>query len=224
MSFNDLFEHAFTPVNTGLSILLGLSILYWLVTIISGIGGELGIDFGGHGHADIDGHMDGHFHGPDGTIEVPHEPSMAIQFLKFLNLDVIPITFFLTLVLLFTWAISINLSYYLPMPTWLAFLAVIPTFFAGSFITKYVTWPFRGIFTQINHKGEKAYDFLGREGVIKSTIEHDKMGMIELIINKDPIKLIAKSKDGKLIKEGSKIVILDESADKKFYIVEVFSI
>ena len=55
---------------------------------------------------------------------------------------------------------------------------------------------------------------------LKSTIENDKLGMLELVINKDPIKLLVKSKDGSLLKIGEKACIVNENPDKKFYIVE----
>uniref|UniRef100_UPI004047DE51 hypothetical protein n=2 Tax=Flavobacterium TaxID=237 RepID=UPI004047DE51 len=80
--------------------------------------------------------------------------------------------------------------------------------------------PLKPIFKEINHKGEIAYDYLGRVGILKSSIENDKLGMLEIIINKDPIKLLVKSKDGSLLKEGEKVQIVNENPDKKFYFVE----
>ena len=213
MTFSELYEVAFNPANTGLTILLILSVVYWLFTMLSGVGDfELDLDI------DTDGEID--INNPDGTIEVPQDPSMFIQFLKFLNLDIIPITFFLTLVLLFTWLINVNISYFIPLPYWLYFITIIPAFIASLFITKYVSLPLKPIFKEINHKGEEAYDYLGRIAVLKSTIKDDKLGMIELNINNDPIKLLAKSKNGEILKEGEKVMIIDESSDKKFYIVE----
>lgn len=213
MTFSELYEVAFNPANTVLTILLILSVVYWLFTMLSGVGDfELDLDI------DTDGEID--INNPDGTIEVPQDPSMFVQFLKFLNLDIIPITFFLTLVLLFTWLINVNISYFIPLPYWLYFITIIPAFIASLFITKYVSLPLKPIFKEINHKGEEAYDYLGRIAVLKSTIKDDKLGMIELNINNDPIKLLAKSKNGEILKEGEKVMIIDESSDKKFYIVE----
>ena len=44
--------------------------------------------------------------------------------------------------------------------------------------------------------------------------------MLELVINRDPIKLLVKSKDGSLLKEGENVCIVNENPDKKFYLVE----
>jgi membrane protein implicated in regulation of membrane protease activity len=213
MTFAELYEVAFNPANTVLTILLILSVVYWLFTMLSGVG-----DF----DLDLDIHSDGEIeiNNPDGTIEVPQDPSAFLQFLKFLNLDIIPITFFLTLVLLFTWLINVNISYFIPLPYWLYFITILPAFVISLFITKYVSMPLRPIFKEINHKGEEVYDFLGRTATLKSTIKDDKLGMIELIISNDPIKLLAKSKDGYEIKDGEKVMIIDEHPERKYYIVE----
>lgn len=209
MNINELIEVSFNPANTVLSILLVLSVLYWILTMITGVG-----DF------DIDFDTDGDFDTPDGMVEVPSDPSSFIQFLKFLNLDIIPITFLLTLVLLFTWLININISYYIPLPFWMYFITIFPAIFIGVFVTKYICLPLKPFFKEINHKGEIPYDYLGRIGILKSTIEKDKLGMLEIIINKDPIKLMVKSNDGSSLKEGEKACIVNESSDKKFYLVE----
>lgn len=213
MTFAELYEVAFNPANTVLSILLILSVLYWLITMLSGVG-DFDLDL------DVDADGVGDVNAPDGTIEVPQDPSSFIQFLKFLQLDIIPITFFLTLVLLFTWLINVNISYFLPLPYWLYFITIIPAFIVSLFITKYVCMPLKPIFKEINHKGEVAYDYLGRTGVLKSTIKDDRIGMMELFINNDPIKLLAKSKDGFELKDGEKVMIVDEHPEKKYFIVE----
>ncbi|MDP2160566.1 MAG: hypothetical protein Q8K02_08805, partial [Flavobacterium sp.] len=110
MNLNELLEVSFNPANTTLSILLILSVVYWIFTMITGVG-DYDIDF--------DSVTDADFDAPDATVEVPQDPSSFIQFLKFLNLDIIPITFFLTLVLLFTWLINVNISYFIPLPYWM---------------------------------------------------------------------------------------------------------
>ncbi|MFC4738468.1 hypothetical protein ACFO3U_00520 [Flavobacterium ponti] len=211
MNLDELIEVSFNPANSILSILLILSVFYWIMTMVTGVG-DYDIDF--------DADVDADFDAPDGMVEVPNDPSSFIQFLKFLNLDIIPITFFITLVLLFTWLINVNISYYIALPYWMYFITIVPAFVASLFLTKYLSMPLKPIFKEINHKGEIAYDYLGRVGVLKSTIENDKLGMLELVINKDPIKLLVKSKDGSFLKVGEKACIVDENPDKKFYFVE----
>lgn len=213
MSFNELLEISFNPANTILSVLLILSVLYWIFTIFTGVG-DYDIDL--DTNIDADTNLDN----PDGLIEVNQDPSYFIQFLKFLNLDIIPITFFLTLTLLFAWLINVNLNFYLPFPNWFFMITTIPAIIVSIFISKYVCTPLKPIFKEINHKGEITYDFLGRSGKIITTVKEDKIGMIEIIINKDPIKLMIKSKDGNELKPGEYAIIIDEEPQKKFYYVE----
>ena len=94
MSFNELLEISFNPANTILSVLLILSVLYWIFTIFTGVG-DYDIDL--DTNIDADTNLDN----PDGLIEVNQDPSYFIQFLKFLNLDIIPITFFFNINLTF---------------------------------------------------------------------------------------------------------------------------
>lgn len=211
MNLEELINVSFNPANTVLSILLILSVVYWILTMVTGVG-DYDIDF--------DTDIEANFDAPDGMVEVPQDPSSFIQFLKFLNLDIIPITFFLTLVLLFTWLINVNISFFIPLPFWMYFITIVPAFIASLFLIKYMIMPLKPFFKEINHKGEVAYDYLGRVGILKSSIENDKLGMLEIIINKDPIKLLVKSKDGSLLKEGEKVQIVNENPDKKFYFVE----
>ena len=216
MTWNDFMVEILSPVNIGLTILLGLSVLYWIFTIISGTDVQLDLDL----DADLDGSLDVSEH--DGLVEINHEPSAWVQFLRFLDLDVIPITFFLTIFFLFSWVISVNLNYYFPLPHWMGFLLLIPIMAASLLFAKWAALPFRSLFKVINHQGEKPYDFLGRTGIMRSAAEGDKFGMLELLIQNDPIKLMVKTKDGKRIETGEQAMVIDESSDKKFYYVKSY--
>lgn len=74
-------------------------------------------------------------------------------------------------------------------------------------------------FKEIGYKGEEEIDFLGRSGKMLSTIKGDKIGTAEFVVDKNPIKLSVGSQDGKEIKYGDYVVVMDESEDKKYYLV-----
>lgn len=209
MNFQEFLNVAFSPVNTVLSVLLILSALYWVFTIVTGLDIDVGID------ADIDTDFDT----PDGHVHVPEDPSAWVQFLKFLNLDIVPMTYFLTLTLLFTWLGSVYLTMFLPMPTWLGIVIIIPLFIGSILLTKIILKPLNPFFKEINHKGERPHDFLGREGRMKSSINGTKTGILEVFIGSDPMTLMVKSKNGELIEHGDRVVIVDEDPDKRIYYV-----
>ncbi|UMQ41229.1 hypothetical protein MKS83_17775 [Chryseobacterium sp. Y16C] len=209
MNFQEFLNVAFSPVNTVLSVLLILSALYWVFTIVTGLDIDVGID------ADIDTDFDT----PDGHIHVPEDPSAWVQFLKFLNLDIVPMTYFLTLTLLFTWLGSVYLTMFLPMPTWLGIVIIVPLLIGSILLTKIILKPLNPFFKEINHKGERPHDFLGREGRMKSSINGTKTGILEVFIGSDPMTLMVKSKNGELIEHGDRVVIVDEDPDKRIYYV-----
>ncbi|KMQ69271.1 membrane protein [Chryseobacterium sp. FH2] len=212
MTFQEFLHIAFSPVNTVLSVLLALSVIYWIFTMLTGLDIDVGID------SDIDADID--VDAPDGHFHVSDDPSAWAHFLKFLNLDIVPMTYFLTLVLLLTWLGSIYLNAFIPLPIWAGALMVFPLLFVSLILTKIILKPLNPFFREINHKGEKSHDFLGREGKMKSSIHGDKIGMMEVFIGSDPMILMVKSRDGKELKHGTRVMVVDEEPNRKFYFVE----
>lgn len=209
MTFQEFLHISFSPVNTVLSVLLILAVIYWLFTIITGLDIDIGID------ADFDTDVDA----PDGQIHVTDSSSDFIQFLKFLNLDIVPISYFLTIALFFTWLGSFYVEVCFSPQLWIAVITVFPMFFLAILFTKLLLKPLNPFFREINHKGEKPHDFLGREGRMKSTIHGGKTGILEVFIGSDPMTLMVKSKDGEKIEHGTKVIIVDEDPQRKFYYV-----
>ncbi|WP_294279933.1 hypothetical protein [uncultured Chryseobacterium sp.] len=193
-----------------MSVLLAMTVIYWLFTILTGLDIDIGID------SDLDADLDA----PDGHVHLSDDPSMWLQFLKFLNLDIVPMAYFLTISLLISWLISFYLNFYLPLPTWLGVVILIPVLISSVLVTRIILKPLTPFFREINHKGEKAYDFLGRQGRLKSGIQGDKIGMMELFIGNDPMTLMVKSKGGKLLEHGAYVMIVDEEPHKRIYYVE----
>lgn len=209
MTFQEFLQTAFSPVNTVLSILLILAVLYWLFTIVTG----LDIDVG------LDGDMDVDIDAPDGQVHVPENPSPWIQFLTFLDLDIVPITYFLTISLFFTWLGSFYLEVFASFQVWISAMFVFPIFLGSILLTKLLLKPLNPFFREINHKGERPHDFLGRTGRLKSTIHGNKIGILEVFIGSDPMTLMVKSKDGEKIEYGETVFIVDEEPNRKYFYV-----
>lgn len=209
MTYQEFLTTAFSPVNTVLSVLLVLSVIYWLFTIITGLDIDVGID------ADFDADINS----SDGHIHVPDDASGWLQFLKFLNLDIVPITYFLTLSLLLTWLGSLYVEFLFSFGVWISALLVIPMFLISMLLTKLILKPLNPFFREINHKGEIPHDFLGRQGRMKSTIHGEKTGMLEVFVGKDPMILMVRSKDGEKIDHGTTVYVVDEDREKRIYYV-----
>ncbi|MFY1047807.1 hypothetical protein [Chryseobacterium sp. GP-SGM7] len=209
MNFQEFLTLAFSPVNTVLSVLLILAVIYWLFTIVTGLDIDIGLD----ADFDIDTNA------PDGHVHIPDDPSAWIHFLKFLNLDIVPITYFLTISLFLTWLGSIYLEVFASFEIWISALLIVPMFLVSMLLTKMFLKPLNPFFREINHKGEAPHEFLGRQGRMKSTIHGNKIGILEVFIGSDPMTLMVKSKDGEMIEHGTTVYIVDEAEGRKYYYV-----
>lgn len=221
----ELFELSFTPVNAFLSIMCIVMVLYWLLVIF----GALDADF-----FSIEFDAEPVFDADLNTIDVEspadrasHEGSEGNGFfqdvLKFFHFDELPLMFILSLVFLTMWMLSINLTHYLGISSpFIGILLYIPYFIASLFVVKLFSKPLVYLYKYINHKGEEAIDFLGRRCVVVSRVEKDKMGIVELVVKGDPIKIYAKSNTSEPLAAGTEAVIINESKDKKYYFIEKF--
>ena len=71
----------------------------------------------------------------------------------------------------------------------------------------------------MGYNGEEPQELLGRIGRMRSTISGDMIGAAEVKIQSDIVRINVKSKTGESIRYDAEVMIADESADKKFYLV-----
>lgn len=208
----ELIEISFSPVNAFFSIMCILLVIYWLLVIIAGIDPDLfSVDFDS---ADLDSGFDG-----DGEAD----SSGFMKILEYFNFDELPLMFIITIVFFSMWLIGVNITYYLGIEsTLLGFLLLIPNFILSLFVVKLFSKPLSYFYKQLNHKGEPEIDFLGRRCTVITAIAPNKTGQLELTVNGDPIKLYARSNTEEVIAAGHQAVIVGESSDKKYYLVEKF--
>lgn len=210
----ELIEISFSPVNAFFSIMCILLVIYWLLVIIAGIDPDLfSVDFDS---ADID--TDPGFDG-DGEADA----GGFMKTLEYFNFDELPLMFIITIVFFSMWLIGVNVTYYLGVhSTLLGFLLLIPNFILSLFVVKLFSKPLSYLYKQVNHKGEPEIDFLGRRCTAVSAITNHKTGQVQLSVNGDPMKLYARSNTDENLKAGDQAVIVGESDDKKYYLIEKF--
>jgi hypothetical protein len=83
----------------------------------------------------------------------------GFSFLKFLNLDIVPMTYFLTLVItgyLAGFIVPYDVS---ALPTWLGIVIILPLLI-GSILLRKLFSNHQTFFKEINHKGERPMIFL----------------------------------------------------------------
>lgn len=213
----ELIEISFSPVNAFFSIMCIIMLVYWVLVIIAGLDPDMfSVNFDS---ADVDSNFDSD---PSGS-EDAAEGNGFMKILEYFNFDELPLMFIITIVFFSMWLIGVNVSYYLGVEsTLLGFLLLIPNFILSLFVVKLFSKPLGYLYKQVNHKGEPEIDFLGRRCRVVTSISHVKTGQVELIVNGDPMKIYARSNTDEVIPAGQQAVIVGESDDKKYYLVEKF--
>lgn len=213
----ELLEISFSPVNAFFSIMCIIMLIYWVLVIIAGLDPDMfSVDFDS---ADIDSNFDSDPSSSEGAAQ----GSSFMKILEYFNFDELPLMFIITIVFFSMWLIGVNVSYYLGVEsTLLGFLLLIPNFILSLFVVKLFSKPLSYVYKQVNHKGEPEIDFLGRRCTVITSISPNKTGQVELIVNGDPMKIYARSNTDEVIPAGQQAVIVGESDDKKYYLVEKF--
>ncbi|MBD1428282.1 OB-fold-containig protein [Sphingobacterium litopenaei] len=206
--------------NAIMTLLTGLSLVYWLFTMLLGDGFDFGdadvdVDFEGADIQDVESDT-------DLNAEGEAEPSFLSKAMDFINIGKAPFMVIVTLFKFIGWMITIasSLLFQLGNYGWKSVFILIPIFVLTYFLMHYVTIPVTKLYQKVGYTGEEAHEFLGRIGTMRSTIKGEKLGSAEIIIQNDVIRLNVKSVDGKEIQYGDEVLIVNETQDKKYYYVQ----
>ena len=213
----ELIEISFSPVNAFFTIMSIIMVIYWLLVIIAGIDPDLfSVDFDA---ADVDADFDSDVTGSENAAE----GSSFMKALEYFNFDELPLMFIITIIFFSMWLVGVNVTYYLGIEsTLLGFLLLIPNFILSLFVVKLFSKPLGYLHKMVNHKGEPEIDFLGRRCTVISAVAQDKTGQVELTVNGDPMKIYARSNTDERLTAGQQAVIVGETEDRKYYLVEKF--
>ncbi len=211
----ELFDVSFAPANFILTLFAIIMLLYWLVVIFTGF------TFDGP-DVDVDFDADAEFQNPDLVGQTSGQGFWS-GFLDFLYIGELPILFIISIVVFSMWFINVNVTFIFGLTNNLfGFLLYIPNLVVSMLITKVVAKPFVKLYAFFNHKGEEPIDFIGKVGRATAPISKDKLGQIEIQTEEDILKVYAKSLDDEAIAYGETVMILEESQDKKYYLVQKY--
>lgn len=227
----EIIHHLFNPLpNAIMSVLMGISFVYWIMSAVLGgfdgfdidmdVNPEIDID------VDIDADVDTDFDLQQNHIDVIHDkevdvadhidirqPSFFMQVLEFMNVGKIPFMIILTIFKFFTWAgtlLTTTIPKVINMGFW-SVVILIPLSFLAIILTHYATLPLVKFLKNTGYHGELAIDFIGREGIMLSSIAESKHGNMEIVVDQDPIKILVTSLDGSQIKYGDRVIITKKS-------------
>jgi hypothetical protein len=221
----DFFYSLMHPLpNAVMTVIMGVLFVYWLFTFLLGVGVEdldLGFDFEADApEADV---SDGEPDAADSEREAAQEksPGLFMKFLHFMNIGKVPFMLVLSTLKFFMWIGSLITTRLVDVTSWglSALFILLPIGVVAVFFAKFTTNPMVKFFKEIGYKGEEEIDFLGRSGKMLSNIRAEKIGTAEFMVDKNPIKLSVRSLDGAELNYGDYVVVMDESDDKKYFLV-----
>jgi len=234
---SEFFYNLVHPLpNAVMSVIMAILLLYWLFAFFSGAGFEdmdFDVDFDADVDVDIDVDVDAHVEvnadtdtdidtaEPDRPISTEKSHGFFIRLLQFINIGKVPFMLVFTILNMFIWLGSLITTKIIDLTSWEArsLLILIPLFLLSIFLTKLATMPLARLFKAVGYKGEQEIDFFGRAGKMLSNINGNKIGFAEFVIDSNPIKLNVISMEGEELKYGDKVIIADETKDKKIYYV-----
>jgi hypothetical protein len=209
-------ELLFHPLsNAIMTILTGITAIYWIVTFISG---------GLFGDSGIEGEVDAHGADVDTDIEggdVSADPTFLQKVLEFVNIGKMPFMVVYSVFKFIAWIVTLILSVSFGLTNWgwKSVIILIPALFVAFLVTRYATKPLIKVYHAMGYNGEEGQELMGRSARMRSTISGDTIGAAELKIQSDIIRINVKSKTGGFINYDAEVMIAGESPDKKFYLV-----
>lgn len=232
---DSIFDILFSEVNIILTLLFGVLIIYWLLTMISGIDFDLDVDVDVDVDVDADVDFDSGIEG--GNVEFQDISNAELQrehvvgkrrqplkwwqiVLIYFNFVGLPFMFTFTF-WVFVWWMSTTLTTALTFTydNWLGYVVMLALLIPSLFLTKFLTAPFKSFFKNVNKDGDTAVDFLGRQAVLLSTIRDDRLGNAEVVVEGNSMNIYVKSLDGEEIRFRESVLIIRQSADKNYYLV-----
>ena len=208
----DLLFHPLS--NAIMTVLTGITAIYWVTTFIAGdLFSDSGIDIDSPAQgADVDVDVDG---------EVGSKGSLFQKALEFVNVGKVPFMVVYSVFKFVAWIMTLTSSVLLGLANWgwKSVITLVPVILVAYLFTRYATKPLIKVYENMGYNGEEPQELLGRIARMKSTIAGDTIGAAELKIQSDIIRINVKSKTGESIGYDAEVMIADESADKKFYLV-----
>ena len=235
-----LTDILFSSVNITLTILVTILVLYWLVTMISGIDFDLDVDVDIDVDIDVDtdididsgiegGNVD--FHDVANT-EVTKEDIIGKRrkplkwwqtLLIYFNFVGLPFMFTFTCWIFIWWiCTTISTTVTNSYDNSFGFIFMLSGIIPSLIITKIFTTPFKGFFKNLNQDGDAPVDFIGRRGICLSNIVDSKLGSAEISVEGNPLSINIKSLEGEQIAYRDQILIIKQSSDKSFYYVQKY--
>jgi len=213
---NELIQLALHPFNIVYTMLLMISVLYWLTVIIgvldiNTLDFDLDLDVDSDLEIDADIDADGEMNAAGGIGGI----------LQFFNFGKLPFMLIMTILTLSTWTISMLTNYHLGGSTGFALAMIFPNLFVSLLITKAITTPLIPVFQRLD-SGVEPIDYIGKTGRLTIPANTERIGQMEVIVDESPllVNVIMASQQDESMAKGDEVVILGRSEERACYLIE----
>lgn len=206
-----LIEQSLTPYTFPFTVMLGISLVFFLVTILTGAGefeadveAEVDID------ADVDGDADG-----DGFLA---------HTMEFITLGEAPIIVALSIWSLFTWFLSVqtNMLVNSSANTYVGFGLLIPIIIIATLITRQFVKPIAKLFKMMNDVEKVGDKTIGGICIVRNKVTN-KGGFAEIKTGTSPIQINVYTDGDEIIEKGGRALVLEFNEAKNRYLIESFT-
>ena len=219
----ELLQASFAWINLPFTVLFMLSMSYWLLVIVGGIGADA-IDFDLDTDVEVDVDVDVSAGAEvDADAAAPEGQTSGGFFnntLAFFDLGELPFMLVFTIFSMASWAIAVIAHSYLPAgPTLLRVGIHLPTVVAAAFATKSITFFLVRAFRSYHNDTPMVKSVRGHMCTLLSDADGERMAQAEIKTDGAPFRVMVRTR-GELLKEGSNALIITKADNENVYIIE----
>ena len=219
---SELLTESIKLVNLPFTILLGLTVLYWVLYLLGALGSDM-LDFIGldlDGDVDVDADVD-----TDMDVSAESSGSLLAGFLHFFYVGEVPVVMIFSVLILSMWTLSMVINRLLHNASvWVAMLLFIPILLGGLVITKSVIMPFAPWLKQVFDQMSDRIEVVGKTCTISSAEATPEYGQAELITEGAPLLLNVKTKEGLTLTRGAEAIVYGYDKEQNTYLVTKFDL
>lgn len=204
----EIWEQAILAYNLPFTILLGLVILFWLLTLFGAVSSD-SLDAGVDADPDLDG-------------DASQLSEMPAVLLRLVNAGYVPVTVVLSILILVMWIVSITFNYYFN-PGHSSLMALgfaAAAFVLGVIATKLITQPLVPFMRRLK-AAENAAPVIGEVGIVRSIRLDSEFGQVE-VERPDGAPALLNARlgpDGEPVPRGTEVAIVSYDDAKGIYLV-----
>jgi hypothetical protein len=203
----ELWEQAMLPYNLPLTVLLGMVVAYWVLTLLGGLGFDSG--------------------DADAGVDVGEAASLSGSMMRAVNAGAVPLTVVLSILVLALWTASILLNFYFnPNQSLIrAGVLLVPGLILAVLATKLITQPLVPVMRRLR-EAEDAAPVIGEVGIVRSLELDSRFGQVE-VERPDGAPAILSARldtDAEPVPRGTSVAVVSLDEISGIYLVRPLSI